>query len=69
MNENTGANISWPSKPGLSSQEQQLEAIEIIKNVMETEQPLAVLLSMQVNLIGQMENFQNLQSRQQVIMD
>ena len=27
------ANISWPSKPGLSSQEQQLEAIEIIKNV------------------------------------
>ena len=29
------ANISWPSKPGLSSQEQQSEAIEIIKNVKE----------------------------------
>ena len=29
------ANISWPSKPGLSTQEQQLEAIEIIKNVID----------------------------------
>ena len=27
------ANISWPSEPGLSSQKQQSEAIEIIKNV------------------------------------
>ena len=27
------ANISWPSEPGLSSQKQRSEAIEIIKNV------------------------------------
>ena len=30
------ANISWPSEPGLSSQKQQSEAIEIIKNVRES---------------------------------